>query len=220
MTHHDPDPQIVDRITELRSTDPQFAAAMPDEAVSSALDRPDMRLPDIIATVLDGYAERPALGQRAIEFTTDPQSGGSPAAAAPFRHRHLRRTVPAHRRAGCGARRRRCGRPGRATGLHQRGLHDHRHDAGDDRCGFGPAADQLSTLGAGTHRRRNRTRAHRLCRRPSRRRRRTGPHHSHRLADHRLRRAPRARRPPRRGSRCAKHPPPEQRQHRGAHDDR
>ena len=75
MTHHDPDPQIVDRITELRSTDPQFAAAMPDEAVSSAIDRPDMRLPDIIATVLDGYAERPALGQRAIEFTTDQQSG-------------------------------------------------------------------------------------------------------------------------------------------------
>ena len=75
MTHHDPDPQMVDRITELRCTDPQFAAAMPDEAVSSAIDRPDMRLPDIIKTVLDGYAERPALGQRAVEFTTDPQSG-------------------------------------------------------------------------------------------------------------------------------------------------
>ena len=75
MTHHDPDPKMVDRITELRCTDPQFAAAMPDEAVSSAIDRPDMRLPDIIKTVLDGYAERPALGQRAVEFTTDPQSG-------------------------------------------------------------------------------------------------------------------------------------------------
>lgn len=83
MTQHDPDPQLVDRIAQLRSTDPQLAAAMPDAAVSSALDRPDMRLPGIIATVLDGYADRPALGQRAVEFVTDPQSGRTTARLLP-----------------------------------------------------------------------------------------------------------------------------------------
>ena len=47
----------------------------PDPAVAAALEQPGLRLPQIIQTVLDGYADRPALGQRAVEFVTDPKTG-------------------------------------------------------------------------------------------------------------------------------------------------
>jgi fatty acid CoA ligase FadD9 len=63
------------RIAELSATDPQFAAAMPNPAVTAAREQPGLRLPQIIQTVLDGYADRPALGQRAVEFVRDPQTG-------------------------------------------------------------------------------------------------------------------------------------------------
>ncbi|MGH3559104.1 MAG: AMP-binding protein, partial [Mycobacterium sp.] len=63
------------RIAQLSATDPQFAAAQPNAAVAAALERPGLRLPQIIQTVLDGYADRPALGRRAVEFVKDPQSG-------------------------------------------------------------------------------------------------------------------------------------------------
>jgi fatty acid CoA ligase FadD9 len=59
------------RIAELYATDPQFAAARPDPAVGEAVDRPGMRLPDMVRTVMEAYADRPALGQRAVEYVTD-----------------------------------------------------------------------------------------------------------------------------------------------------
>src|SRR5262245_44411380 len=59
------------RFEELTSTDPQLVAARPDPAVRAALDSPGMLLTDVIRTVMDGYADRPALGQRAVEFVTD-----------------------------------------------------------------------------------------------------------------------------------------------------
>jgi fatty acid CoA ligase FadD9 len=59
------------RIADLYASDEQFAAAKPDEAVSAAAARPGLRLPGVVRTVLEGYAERPALGQRAIEYVTD-----------------------------------------------------------------------------------------------------------------------------------------------------
>jgi fatty acid CoA ligase FadD9 len=59
------------RIADLYASDEQFAAAKPDEAVSLAADRPGLRLPDVVRTVMEGYAERPALGQRAVEYVTD-----------------------------------------------------------------------------------------------------------------------------------------------------
>ncbi|MCW2757798.1 MAG: oxidoreductase, partial [Nocardioidaceae bacterium] len=43
----------------------------PDEAVSLAAGRPGLRLPDVVRTVMEGYAERPALGARAVEYVTD-----------------------------------------------------------------------------------------------------------------------------------------------------
>ncbi|MBB5162759.1 carboxylic acid reductase [Mycobacterium sp. AZCC_0083] len=59
------------RIADLYATDEEFAAAKPDEAVSAAAVQPGLRLPDLVRTVLEGYAERPALGQRAVEYVTD-----------------------------------------------------------------------------------------------------------------------------------------------------
>ena len=58
-------------IAHLYDTDEQFAAAKPDPAVSAAADQPGLRLPEVVRTVLDGYADRTALGQRAVEFVTD-----------------------------------------------------------------------------------------------------------------------------------------------------
>ncbi|MGO9157782.1 carboxylic acid reductase [Mycobacterium sp.] len=63
------------RIEDLTANDPQFAAAKPDQAVAAALEQPGLRLPQIVQTVLEGYADRPALGQRAVEFFKDPKTG-------------------------------------------------------------------------------------------------------------------------------------------------
>lgn len=63
------------RVDDLTANDAQFAAARPDPAVAEALEQPGLRLPQIIQTVLEGYADRPALGQRAVEFVKDAQTG-------------------------------------------------------------------------------------------------------------------------------------------------
>src|SRR6185312_11108552 len=59
------------RFEKLSSSDTQFIAAQPDPAVTDGIDTPGMLLADVIRTVMDGYADRPALGQRAVEFVTD-----------------------------------------------------------------------------------------------------------------------------------------------------
>jgi fatty acid CoA ligase FadD9 len=51
--------------------DAQLIAARPDPAITAALDGPDVLLTDVIRTVMTGYGDRPALGQRAVEFVTD-----------------------------------------------------------------------------------------------------------------------------------------------------
>ena len=63
------------RIEDLTANDPQFAAAKPDPAVAAAIERPGLRLPQIVQTVLAGYADRPALGQRAVELFKNPKTG-------------------------------------------------------------------------------------------------------------------------------------------------
>jgi len=63
------------RIENLDANDPQFAAARPSPAVAEALDQTGLRLPQVIQTVLQGYADRPALGQRVVEFVKDPKTG-------------------------------------------------------------------------------------------------------------------------------------------------
>ncbi|RFD25186.1 oxidoreductase [Mycobacterium uberis] len=64
-----------DRVDDLTANDPQFAAARPDPAVAATLAQPELRLPQIIRTALEGYAQRPALGQRVVEFVKDPKTG-------------------------------------------------------------------------------------------------------------------------------------------------
>ncbi|MBS9536178.1 carboxylic acid reductase [Mycobacterium sp. M1] len=54
---------------------PNLAAAHPSPIVTAAIDRPGLGLTQIIATVMDGYADRPALGRRAIRFVQDPDTG-------------------------------------------------------------------------------------------------------------------------------------------------
>ena len=59
------------RFDRLSSSDAQFIAAQPDPAVTAPLESPGTLLTDVIRTAMDGYADRPALGQRAVEFVTD-----------------------------------------------------------------------------------------------------------------------------------------------------
>ena len=67
------DERLARRISDLYATDPQFAAAKPDPAVSEAIEQPGLPLAEIVRTVMEGYADRPALGERAVEFISDPQ---------------------------------------------------------------------------------------------------------------------------------------------------
>src|SRR5881227_2011661 len=75
--------RLARRISDLYTSDQQFADARPSEAVAHAIESPELRLPQIIQTVIDGYADRPALGQRAVEFVTDPATGRTSAELLP-----------------------------------------------------------------------------------------------------------------------------------------
>jgi fatty acid CoA ligase FadD9 len=67
--------RLARRIDELYATDSQFAAAKPDTEVLEAARRPGLRLPQVLETLVLGYADRPAVGWRAREATTDAMSG-------------------------------------------------------------------------------------------------------------------------------------------------
>jgi hypothetical protein len=69
------DDRLAGRITALSASDSQFAAAEPVAGVIDAARRPGLRLPLIIETLVGGYADRPALGQRARELVTDSATG-------------------------------------------------------------------------------------------------------------------------------------------------
>jgi fatty acid CoA ligase FadD9 len=71
------------RIHDLYASDAQFAAARPDEAVAAAMERPGLRLPQLVQTVMEGYADRPALGQRAVQLVKDPDTGRTTAELLP-----------------------------------------------------------------------------------------------------------------------------------------
>jgi fatty acid CoA ligase FadD9 len=75
--------RLASRIAELFSTDRQFADAAPDAAVTDAIDTAGSRLPQIIETVFAGYHDRPALGQRVVQFVEDPQTGRTSAELLP-----------------------------------------------------------------------------------------------------------------------------------------
>ncbi|MBP3087176.1 carboxylic acid reductase [Mycolicibacterium fortuitum] len=71
MTTETREDRLQRRIAHLYETDSQFAAARPSEAVNTAVAEPELRLPAVVKGVFAGYADRPALGQRAVEYVTD-----------------------------------------------------------------------------------------------------------------------------------------------------
>ena len=75
--------QLRRRIQRLCSTDPQFARARPNDEVTVATRGPGLRLAQIAAIVMEEYANRPALGQRAVQFVDDPVTGRTVAELLP-----------------------------------------------------------------------------------------------------------------------------------------
>ncbi|SCK08443.1 carboxylic acid reductase [Streptomyces sp. WMMB 322] len=63
------------RVAELYATDRQFREAKPLDEVTAAIRAPGMALPRILATVMEGYADRPAFGERVRKHAKDPRTG-------------------------------------------------------------------------------------------------------------------------------------------------
>ncbi|WP_433556101.1 carboxylic acid reductase [Pseudonocardia xinjiangensis] len=66
-----------DRFAQLYAKDQQFRSARPLERVTDAIRQPGRPLLEILTTVMDSYADRPALAERARELRTDPATGRS-----------------------------------------------------------------------------------------------------------------------------------------------
>jgi fatty acid CoA ligase FadD9 len=64
-----------ERFARLLDTDEQFRAARPSASTGAVIRRPGTSLSTIMNAVMDGYAERPALGTRAVELARDPATG-------------------------------------------------------------------------------------------------------------------------------------------------
>lgn len=69
--------RVARRRERLYADDAQFSATRPDEHIAAAARAPGLRIGEVMATVLQGYADRPALGQRVREVITDPATGRS-----------------------------------------------------------------------------------------------------------------------------------------------
>ena len=69
--------RLARRRERLYLDDEQFRITKPDEQVAAAARAPGLRIAEVMATVLQGYSSRPALGQRAREIVTDPATGRS-----------------------------------------------------------------------------------------------------------------------------------------------
>ncbi len=67
--------RVARRVAELFDSDAQFRAAAPVPEVIEAACRSGLRLTEVFETVVEGYADRPALGQRARELVTDAGTG-------------------------------------------------------------------------------------------------------------------------------------------------
>ncbi|WP_327099694.1 carboxylic acid reductase [Nocardia vinacea] len=63
--------QVVNRIADLYATYPDIRNARPKPETFAAIREPEMRPSQIVATVMAAYADRPALGHRVLEPTTD-----------------------------------------------------------------------------------------------------------------------------------------------------
>jgi fatty acid CoA ligase FadD9 len=67
--------RVAARLAHLLANDREFRAAAPSAEVQAAIEQPGLPLSRILATLMEGYADRPALGQRAHEIATDAQTG-------------------------------------------------------------------------------------------------------------------------------------------------
>jgi fatty acid CoA ligase FadD9 len=67
--------RLTRRIAHLYATDQQFSRARPNQAVTEAIDQHDIRLSQIVRTVMESYSDRPALAQRTVELVKNPQTG-------------------------------------------------------------------------------------------------------------------------------------------------
>ena len=75
--------RVTRRVAELFDSDAQFRAAAPVPEVIKAACRPGLRLTEVFETLVEGYADRPALGQRARELVTDACTGRTSVASCP-----------------------------------------------------------------------------------------------------------------------------------------
>src|ERR1700755_260309 len=67
--------RVARRVAELFDSDAQFRAAAPVPEVIEAVCTPGLRLTEVLETIVEGYADRPALGRRARELVTDAGTG-------------------------------------------------------------------------------------------------------------------------------------------------
>ncbi len=65
------------RGTALCAVDPQLDRARPVEAITAAIWQPGLSLTGVLTTIMEGYADRPAVGERAREVTRDLVTGRS-----------------------------------------------------------------------------------------------------------------------------------------------
>lgn len=73
------DERVARRTAYLYNNDPQIRCATPRLEVIEAARRPGLRLPQVIETMIEGYADRPALGTRARAVVRDKSTGRSSA---------------------------------------------------------------------------------------------------------------------------------------------
>lgn len=74
MPHRDRAKQMAARVAKLNATDHEFAAARTELKVCAAIAAPEARLANVMRIV----ADRPAMGQRAVELLTDSRRPQSP----------------------------------------------------------------------------------------------------------------------------------------------
>ena len=64
-----------ERLARLLAEDEQFSATLPRASVIEAKQQPGLRLAQIVQIVMEGYADRPAIGHRVRELVADPATG-------------------------------------------------------------------------------------------------------------------------------------------------
>lgn len=74
-TSQDEMKRYIGRVLAMAKTDPQLAKLMPDPSLTALIDDESVTYDHMIARILDGYNERPALGTRDYEIVRCPETG-------------------------------------------------------------------------------------------------------------------------------------------------